>query len=202
MSLFDHCYYNFWAWSAYFYGKIYHRIWYTNKDHVPMTGKLCIIANHQSFLDPPLIAAGIRRHICFMARDTLFKGLFGWHISHLNAFPISHDKSPLAGIKETLKRLKDEQAVLIFPEGTRTEDGNLGEFHKGIISVARRSKAPILPCVIKGAYKAWPRQSKFPKPYKVAIAFGDLIPAEEVQAMDEDALLERLRETITKMLND
>ncbi|MCR5162883.1 MAG: 1-acyl-sn-glycerol-3-phosphate acyltransferase [Thermoguttaceae bacterium] len=202
MTLFDVFYYNFWAWSAYFYGKIYHRIWYKNKDHVPKTGKLCVISNHQSFLDPPLIAAGTRRYLSFMARDTLFKGLFGWHISHLNAFPISHDKSPLAGIKETLKRLKDDQAVLIFPEGTRTEDGNLCEFHKGIISVARRSKAPILPCVIKGAYKAWPRHSKFPKPYKVTVTFGDLIPAEEVQAMDEDALLERLRETISKMLEE
>ena len=118
----------------------------------------------------------------------------------MNAFPISHDKSPLAGIKETLKRLKDEQAVLIFPEGTRSEDGSLGEFHKGIISVARRSKAPILPCAIQGAYKAWSRHTKFPKPYKVTITFGDVIPAEEVQAMDDDALLERLRETISKML--
>ena len=70
MRLFDYCYYNAWAWSAYFYGKIYHRIWYYNKNKIPMTGKLCIISNHQSFLDPPLIAAGIRRHICFMARDT------------------------------------------------------------------------------------------------------------------------------------
>lgn len=202
MSRFDYFYYYFWVWTIYLCSLFYFRIHYNFQERVPKKGKLVLIANHQSFLDPPLIGIGITRPCHFMARDTLFKGILGWHISHLNAFPVSQEKNPIAGIKETLRRLKQEQAVLIFPEGTRTEDGKLGEFHKGIISVARRSKAPILPCVIQGAYEAFPRHTKFPKPRKVTVTYGQVISAEEVQQMSEDELLIHLRDVICEMLGE
>ncbi|MDO4628885.1 MAG: lysophospholipid acyltransferase family protein [Planctomycetia bacterium] len=202
MSLFDRCYYAFWKNLIYYFGKVYWRLRYNNQTEIPREGKLVLIANHQSFLDPPLIGIGMPRQGHYMARDTLFKGLLGWHIRHVNAFPVSHTGSAVAGIKETLRLLKQDKAVLIFPEGTRTEDGKLGEFHKGIISVARRSKAPILPCVIQGAYEAWPRHAKFFKPYPITVTYGKLIPAEQIQEMDEDELLVYLRDTIREMLGE
>ncbi|MBE6427961.1 MAG: 1-acyl-sn-glycerol-3-phosphate acyltransferase [Planctomycetaceae bacterium] len=202
MSLFDRFYYRLWVFITYVLGKIFFRLEYRYQDQIPKEGKLVVIANHQSFLDPPMIGTGMPRFSHYMARDTLFKGLFGWHIRHLNAFPISRDKNPIAGIKETLKRLKEEQAVIIFPEGTRSEDGRLGEFQKGIISVARRSKAPILPCVIQGAYDAFPRHSKFVHLHKIIITYGKLIPAEKVQEMNEDELLLFLRGIIAEMLGE
>lgn len=202
MSLFDRFYYRLWVFIIYVFGKLFFRLEYRYREQIPKEGKLVMIANHQSFLDPPLIGIGALRFCHYMARDTLFKGLLGWHIRHLNAFPISRDKNPIAGIKETLKRLKNEQAVIIFPEGTRTNDGKLGEFQKGIISVARRSKAPILPCVIQGAYEAFPRHSKFMRPHKVTITYGNVIPADKIQAMEEDELLLFLRGIIAEMLGE
>lgn len=202
MTRFDYCYYYFWVYFIHFISYFYFRLRYHYTEPIPKTGKLVVIANHQSFLDPPLIGIGMPRSCNYMARETLFRGLLGWHISHLNAFPVSQTKNPIAGIKETLKRLKNEEAVLIFPEGSRTEDGKLAEFHKGIISVARRSKAPILPAIIQGAYEAFPRHSIFPKPHRVSVTYGHLISVEEIQKMSEDELLVYLRNTILGMLGE
>ena len=202
MSLFDRFYYQMWVIITYTLSRIFFGLRYVHSERVPKEGKIVVIANHQSFLDPPLIGIGTGRPCHYMARDTLFKGLFGWHIRHLNAYPVSQTKNPIQGIKETLKRLKQEQAVLIFPEGTRSEDGNLGEFQKGIIAVARKSKAPILPCVIQGAYDAWPRHAKLPHPHKITVTYGNVLSTEEIQAMSEEDLLVHLKNQIAEMLGE
>lgn len=183
--------------------RTYFRVKYHSSKKVPLEGRLLIVANHQSFLDPPLVGVGLPRTCNYMARETLFNTIIGWHIRHLNAFPVSLEgKNALAGIKETLKRLKNEQAVLIFPEGTRSVDGKIGEFHRGIISVAKRSKSPILPCAIQGAFEAWPRQARLPRPHKVHVTYGDVIPAEKVQELSDDELLAYLRNSIAEMIGD
>lgn len=200
-TLFQRAYYTFWCNLIRLFAKIWFRISYRHAERVPRSGAVILIANHQSFLDPPLIGVGLTRYCHFMARKTLFRGLFGWHIHNLNAYPVDQKGNPIGGIKETLRLLKQGEAVLIFPEGSRSLDGKLQPFHGGILTVARRAKVPIIPCAIRGAYEALPCGKKFPKPHKITITYGQLIPSEAVQEMSEQELLEGLTQKVRELLD-
>src|SRR5436305_6891380 len=91
---------------------------------VPRTGPALLVANHQSFLDPVLVGLCSRRHLCFLARKTLFrKPAFARLIGTLGAVPIDHEGVGKEGIRTILEQLGRGRAVVVFPEGTRTRDG-------------------------------------------------------------------------------
>jgi 1-acyl-sn-glycerol-3-phosphate acyltransferase len=122
----------------------------------------------------------------YLARETLFKfAPFRWLIHSVDAIPIDRDGLGLNGIKESLRRLKRGEMVLIFPEGTRTRDGEVAPFRPGFTVLAARSKAWILPVGIEGAYAAWPRSQKFPGLGKIRVHYGEPISPEQVAACDE-----------------
>jgi 1-acyl-sn-glycerol-3-phosphate acyltransferase len=138
---------------------------HSGKKNIPAEGGVLVVSNHQSHLDPPLVGMGIVRHMNYLARLSLFKfGPFGNLIKSLNAIPIDRDGIGLSGIKESLKRLKRGEMVLIFPEGTRSPDGEIKPFRPGFTSLATRSHAAILPVAIDGAFKCWPKNQKLSPP--------------------------------------
>jgi 1-acyl-sn-glycerol-3-phosphate acyltransferase len=133
--------------------------------HVPPEGPVLVIANHQSFLDPLAVGLATRRHLCFLARQSLFKHpVFGWLIRSLGAVPVNQDGFAREGLKTTLGQLKEGRAVLVFPEGERTLDGQMNPLRPGIHLLIKRVEMPILPVGIAGAYDAWPRRQKLPRP--------------------------------------
>src|SRR5260370_4442502 len=84
--------------------------------HVPPSGPALLIANHQSFLDPDLVGLAARRHLCFLARKTLFRNkLFALLIHSLEAIPIDHEAIGIDGIRDILAQLQAGRAVLVFP---------------------------------------------------------------------------------------
>ncbi|MBN1851594.1 MAG: 1-acyl-sn-glycerol-3-phosphate acyltransferase [Pirellulales bacterium] len=157
---------------------------------MPANGPVLLVANHQSNLDPVLIGVGCRRRLCFVAKKSLFFGLFGWSIRYLDAIPLDQEGSSLSGIRGALQRLKQGKAVLIFPEGSRTPDGQIAPIQPGFCGLARRSGASILPLGVAGAFEAWPRTHLFPRPNRVAIQFGEPISADTVRRLGNDALVE------------
>lgn len=171
-------------------------------NNVPRTGPVVLLANHQSHLDPAMIGCYCRRPLGYLARDTLFQGVFGNLIRSYDAIPIDRDGSGLAGIRATLKRLKQGDAILMFPEGTRSPDGELQPLKPGFISLVRRGEATIVPVAIAGAHRALPRGAKFPRRVPIAIEFGEPISAEVIATMDDETLLTllatRLREGIAR----
>ncbi len=144
------------------------------RENVPARGPVIIAANHQSFLDPPLVGVGLDRQVHYMARKSLFGygRLFRWLIESLNAFPVDRRGSDISGVRETMRRLENGAAVLVFPEGTRTRAGEIGPFKDGIFMIAMRSGAPVVPTAIVGAHECWPRHAAFPRPGVVHVAFG------------------------------
>lgn len=156
--------------------------------YVPMEGGLLVVSNHQSHFDPPLVGVAAPRMLSFLARHTLFVSWFGRLIAYMGAFPIDREGSGLSGVKETLLRLKGGEAVLMFPEGTRTPDGEVGPIRPGFITLAVRSKAAILPAAIEGAFDAWPRQQMLPGCGTIHIRFGPPITPEEVARLSEEEL--------------
>jgi 1-acyl-sn-glycerol-3-phosphate acyltransferase len=166
------------------------RVRYFGRQNVPAKGGVLVVSNHQSHLDPPLVGAGVHRVMNYMARSTLFDiPLLGRFIRSVNAFPIDREGIGLAGVKEALRILKRGGMVLIFPEGTRSRDGKIGPFRPGFTTLAVRTGAAILPVAIEGAYQAWPRSRRFPRPRPVHILYGKPIGPEEIKGYDERELL-------------
>ncbi len=132
--------------------------------NVPQQGALLIIANHQSFLDPPVIGLAMWRQVYYVARSTLFQSrLFGWLIDSLGAVPLVEEMGGTGGIKIALRLLKAGKAVVVFPEGTRTPDGAIHPLMPGIVALLRRVAVPILPVGIAGAYHCWPSRQRLPR---------------------------------------
>jgi 1-acyl-sn-glycerol-3-phosphate acyltransferase len=158
--------------------------------HVPRSGGVLLVSNHQSFLDPMLGAFALPRECSFMARDTLFRRpLAARIISYLNAFPVKRDTADLGAIKEALRRLKGGQVVLAFPEGTRSPDGRIGALRGGVVLLARKARVPIVPTLILGAFESWPRTAKLPRPRPILVAYdAPLRPHEHPEWSDDDCV--------------
>lgn len=147
--------------------------------HVPQNGGVILASNHQSFLDPVLVAVPLPRGVTFMARDTLFRFLpFRLLIASLGAFPVQRGTADLGAMREAIRRLEAGRALLVFPEGTRTKDGRVGRMRAGIGLLASRAKVPVVPVRISGAFESWPRSSKLPRPKPVTVRFGPPLPPE------------------------
>lgn len=173
--------------------KIFLRARIEGRENVPATGGGLVCANHQSYLDPILIGMAIDRSMCYVARDSLFRWpvlsrLLRWY----DTIPIRREGIGLSGIKEVMRRTKGDELVLMFPEGTRSHDGNVGELLAGFSVVAKRTRVPIIPVAIDGAFKVWPRHRKFPWPARIAVSIGEPITSELAAEMSDEALVVEL----------
>jgi 1-acyl-sn-glycerol-3-phosphate acyltransferase len=165
-----------------------------NPERVPVDGGVLLVSNHQSFLDPMVATLALPRECHFMARDTLFeRPAFKRLIESFNAFPIKRGTADLRGIKEALRRLKNGGLVTAFPEGTRTLDGTIGPMLPGSIILARKAKVPIVPTVILGAYKAWPRHAKLPRIAPILVAYGAPLTVDQIAARDDETVIDVVR---------
>ena len=173
------------------------RIRVDGREHFPAEGGGLVCANHQSFLDPVLAGLCCDRRMNCLARQSLFRyPLLGPLIHFLDAIPLDRGGMGIRGLKETLRRLKRGELVLLFPEGTRTGDGRLLPLKPGFLILVRRGKVPIIPIGISGAYQAWPRHCRLPRPMRVHIAIGRPISPELVASLDDDQLLVELTQRI------
>lgn len=161
-----------------------------NRENTLIEGKALILSTHQSHLDPLLIGVTFNERLNYLARRTLFNNkIFGFIITMLDAIELDRDRSGLAGLKETMRRLKQGKKVLIFPEGTRTADGMIAPLKPGFLSVARRSKVPLIPVAITGAYESLPRTSKLPRRYPLRVAVGKTIEFAEFEQLSDTEML-------------
>jgi 1-acyl-sn-glycerol-3-phosphate acyltransferase len=161
----------------------------TGVENIPATGGVLLVSNHQSHFDPPLVGTCCPRRTSCIARETLFKFTpFAWFIRSLGAFPIDREGSGLAGIKETLRLLKRGEVVLIFPEGTRTPNGEIRPFQQGFTTLAVRSGAAIVPVAVEGAFDVWPRWRRLPGRGTIHVHFGPPLMPDEIRRFDQDEL--------------
>jgi 1-acyl-sn-glycerol-3-phosphate acyltransferase len=172
---------------------------FAGRQHVPLEGPVLIVANHQSHLDPVLIGLACPRRLKFFARIGLFFWPFSWWIRALGAVPIDRAKA-LGGIKTTLKLLKQGQAVVVFPEGSRTFNGKMGEMLPGFCMLARRSEATIVPAAIDGAFEALPRGSFYPRLAEISLVICPPITPHDISAMSDEQLTKLVVKRISAAL--
>jgi len=153
--------------------KIFFRLEIIGAENCPKNGPLIIASNHASFLDPLIAGFAVPRALNFMARDTLFKNrIFGKILMSVNAFPLRRKGADLGAMRLAIDKLRQAKTILIFPEGTRSKDGSLGNPRAGIGFLAASSGASILPCYIKGSMDALPRGAIFPRFKKISVYIG------------------------------
>lgn len=142
------------------------------KEHLVTEGPVLVASNHQSFLDPPLIGNLYHTEMVFLARKSLFRGIFKWLYRQWNAIPVDQDQPDMSSLKSIIRKLRDGHRVLVFPEGARTLDGELDKAAPGIGLIAAKSGALIQPVRIRGAFEALPRGSARLRFSRITVTIG------------------------------
>jgi cytidylate kinase len=190
-------------WLCKIFCRAFFRLHPVGRENVPDYGPLVLICNHQSFLDPVFCGIFVKRPLYYLARDTLFRGLFGKIITSVNTIPVKRGEADLTAMRAVIGKLKRGNGVCLFPEGTRSGDGKITAFKPGFGLLCRRGNAAVVPVLIDGAFEAWPRHKRlFSLGGHVTVQFGNCIPACEVSKMNDRELAERLTDTLRKMQND
>ena len=163
--------------------------------NIPLEGPVLLAANHVSFIDPPMIGSAVDRTVSFLARDSLFTvPVVGTVIRKLNAVPVDRDGGGGAGLKAILDRLKAGGCIVLFPEGTRSHDGQLQRARSGIGLTVLKSEAVVVPVRVFGAYEAFGRHRKFPLPGQVTLKFGPPLTFERERAEAASCSKARLKQ--------
>ena len=139
---------------AYVFLSIVFRFKVIGKENIPLDGKLVVCSNHSNNLDPVVISIFFPRRISWMAKKELFDNKFIAFIGkNVGAFPVNRDEVDIGAVKNSLKILKEDRVLGIFPEGTRVKKLDLNNAKSGASLLAIRSKAPVLPIYIEASYK-------------------------------------------------
>src|SRR5436190_18319166 len=173
---------------CYAISQVWFRFKFSGKSNVPLTGPVLLVSNHQSNLDPVLVGIACPRQLKYLARQGLFFWPFSLWIRSLGAVPIDRERGALGGIRTTLDLLKKGNAVVVFPEGSRTETGKLDVMLPGFSLLARRSGATIVPAGIVGAFEALPRGAVYPRPHAIRLAFGPPISKQQAAQLSDEQL--------------
>jgi 1-acyl-sn-glycerol-3-phosphate acyltransferase len=176
-------------------------------EHVPERGPALFVVNHQSFLDPMLVAIPLTRPIRFLARDTLYRGPVSRKILKLLCtIPVNRNAASSATIRAAASKLQQGLFVGIFPEGTRSENRQIGALKPGFIALVRRGNAPIIPVGIAGSGDAFPRGGWFVRPKTIRMVFGPPLETEMLAKLkghgSEQALVDAVRDAMIRCYDE
>lgn len=169
--------------------KAFFRYQVVGREKLIQSGPLLIAANHESFLDPPLVGIAWDKEVYYLARKTLFRGPTQWLYPRWNAIPLDQEAPDMSSLKKIIKILRGGEQVVVFPEGARTLTGELQQGEAGVGLIAAKSRAIIQPIRIFGAFEALPRGSGRLRFHPITIVVGDPITLseEEKKAKGRDA---------------
>ncbi len=154
---------------------------YAGVENLPKSGAFMIASNHASHLDPPIVGSLIPNQVCFFARKTLWKkGFASWWLDAVGTIPVDRDGgSDVNAIKRVIQALRNDKAIILFPEGTRSPDGNLQTAKPGVGLLACRTRVPVVPARIFGSFDAFGRDGKVRVPTPISVVYGPpILPAD------------------------
>ena len=148
---------------SYTYFRLFHGFRVQGLENIPKDKPFILACNHLSFFDPPAIGCKIPRNLHYFARDSLFFWPLGLLISSLNSIPVNRGQLDLGTLRKVLKVLKNGHPILVFPEGTRSEDGELQDPQKGLGLLVAKSSVGVIPARIYGSGKAFGKKHLIPR---------------------------------------
>ena len=168
-------------------------------ENIPTHGPVIVAPNHVSYLDPPLVGAAIKRPCAFMARHDLWHNrILNWLLPHLQAFPVHRGQPDRTAMRRALDELARGQVLIMFPEGTRSEDGRLQKGEAGVALIVQKSQAPVVPCAVIGSEKMMTPGRSGIRRAKLKVVFGQPMTFTESQTRDE--IIGSIMRAIARML--
>ncbi|MBS0622781.1 MAG: 1-acyl-sn-glycerol-3-phosphate acyltransferase [Verrucomicrobia bacterium] len=166
-------------------------------------GGAIIAPNHVSHLDPIAVGASWPRALHYFARDTLFDPpARGKLLRSIQVHPIARGEADIGSMKKILAYLKEGEQVVLFPEGTRSPNGELQEGQMGVAMLAIRADVPIIPVYVAGTYEIWGKGRKFPKLFgKVRTIIGNPIFPKEFAHLDKHQMRQAMIDATMKALH-
>lgn len=162
-------------------------------------GPCIFMSNHQSMIDIPVVFSVLPRNIRFVAkRVLLYVPVLGWYMWAMGMIFVDRSKRQQAirSPKKAAALVRSGAHVMSFPEGTRSRDGRILPFKKGLFMLAIEAGVPIVPIAIEGARDVLPADGFRPRPGEIRVAIGEPIPTEGLSADDRDALIRRVRDRV------
>jgi 1-acyl-sn-glycerol-3-phosphate acyltransferase len=192
--------------------KIFHRLRISGKENLPREGSFVLVANHSSHLDALSILAALpmrKLHRVFpaAAKDFFFESVPRTTFAAVivNALPFNRETNIRQSLSLCQKLLENPgNMLLIFPEGTRSLDGELAEFKPGVGLLLAGVQVPVVPCYLEGAFEAWPKSRRFPRPRRVRLIIGEPRIYSQLKRGKETALhiSQDLHEAILQLKSD
>lgn len=181
---------NFYYWLGYHLSRVLAKIFFRfrilHRERMIQTGPVILASNHQSYFDPPLAGNASDRPIYFLARRSLLKvPVFSWLLPKLNVIPVDQEGVDRSALKGIIKVLKQGECALVFPEGSRTFDGELLPAQPGLGLIIARTLAPVVPMRIFGAHEVLPRSGGF-HIHPITIVVGEPIYFSEADLQPRD----------------
>ena len=169
-------FYKFAQFASFLYFKLFHRFEVGGLQNVPKEGAFILASNHLSFFDPPALGCRLPRNLHYFARNSLFSGPLGILISNLNSIPVNRDQLDLKTLKTVLRVLNMGHPLLVFPEGTRSVNGQLSDGQRGVGLLVAKSMVPVLPAKIEGAFEILGKGKTIPRlGRKLKVSYGSLL---------------------------
>src|SRR5215472_11749083 len=197
---------NFYYWVGYHLsrlaGRLFFRFRVIHRERMIQSGPVILAMNHQSYLDPPLAGTTCDRAIYFLARRTLLDvPLLGWLLPQLNVIPVNQESVDRSAIRAVIRVLQAGNGILVFPEGSRTLDGNLQPAEPGLGLVIAKTLAPVVPMRIFGAHEALPRDGGLLRYAPITVVIGEpiLFSAADIEAGGKD-LYARLSDRVMQSI--
>ncbi len=192
-----------------FFGALLHlafRVRTEGRQNLPPKGTCILVANHQSYIDGLFVSmflsnSFLRRTYYYAKRKHVKNGIFEWLGRNSNVIIVEVGRDVQLSLQKMAQALREGGNLLIFPEGTRSTDGKLGDFKSTFAAMALELNVPVIPVAISGAYRALPRGKRLPRFFtRVTVRF--LPPMPDADRADEQRLADATRETIARHLQD
>ncbi|OGW75065.1 MAG: hypothetical protein A2Z72_03470 [Omnitrophica bacterium RBG_13_46_9] len=179
------------------------------RENIPKKGPFIMVSNHTSYVDPAVVGVACNTvPLVFMAKKEIFNvPILGPWVKAVGCIPVGRGSREFKPLKEALQRLKCGESLCIFPEGTRSPDGNLQKAQPGIGLIAAKSGAPVVPAYVSGTNKAMPKGKKYITPCKITAKIGKIVDLGECLRAPQkrhtyDSIGERVMCSISELKSD
>jgi len=172
------------------------------RERVPRDTPVVFMSNHESWLDIPALLAAIPVQVRFLAKKSLFSWpFFGWAIAAMGFIPVDRKnrREAVKSFEDAAARIRAGRSVLIFPEETRSTDGNLLPFQRGGFLIALKAGIPIVPVGLEGPRRCLPKYNYLVRPGTITVRFGQAIPTAGRGVTDKGRLMDEVRRAVEEL---
>lgn len=194
-----HNYARAWAWLIIKSSGV--RVALSGRDHIEEGRPYVLMANHQGAFDIFALLAYLPVNFKWVAREEIFRiPVLGWAMAAAGYISIDRKgkKKAMESVERAVAKIRDGASVLVFPEGTRSPDGEIHPFKRGGFTLAVKAGVPIIPISIRGSRNVLPRSSLRLRPGRIEIIVGKRVRTDDRSLADRGSLMEEVKRAIEK----